>query len=285
MPKNNIIPQMFDIRPVNDTGGLDWEKIKKVEKELALEVEEIRNEIREIAPETKENLQYTEKIPEYFPKINYPHPPLETKVYRLGERYSGKSDPIFHKCSFIPRKTEIPKKPIAFEQPKRIEMPTEFTEPREAFKFLESENDFFETPKPVKLKKTKEKKQKPKGDFVFSDLFFPAKFSFNFNPKKTAFQFAAISLFVALIISISAFGAKGLWIKGKVMGVSQNGYSDLNSAIGSIKDQNFEASKLEFEKSYEKFSQASEDLDEMGEVFIEISRFFPFSSKLSSENT
>lgn len=283
MPKNNIIPQMFDIRPVNDTGGLDWEKIKKVEKELALEVGEIRNEMREIAPETKENLQCTEeKIPEYFPKINYPHQPLETRVYRLGERYSGKNDPIFHKCSFIPRKTETPKKPIAFERPKRIEMPPKIAEPREAFKFLESENDFFETPKPVKTKKAKEKKQKPKGDFVFSDLFFPAKFSFNFNPKKTAFQFAAISLFVALIIGISAFGAKGLWIKGKVMGVSQNGYSDLNSAIGSIKDQNFEASKLEFEKSYEKFSQASEDLDEMGEVFIEISRFFPFSSKLSS---
>jgi uncharacterized protein YukE len=283
MPKNNIIPQMFDIRPVNDTGDLDWEKIKKVEKELALEVEEIRNEIREIAPEMRESLQYTEeKIPEYFPKINYPHPPLETKVYRLGERYSGKNDPIFHKCSFIPRKTEIPKKPIAFEQPKRIEMLPKFTEPREAFKFLESENDFFETPKPIKLKKTKEKKQKPKGDFVFSDLFFPAKFSFNFNPKKTAFQFATISLFIALVIGTSAFGAKGLWIKGKVMGVSQNGYSDLNSAIGSIKDQNFEASELEFEKSYEKFSQASDDLDKMGEVFIEISRFFPFSSKLSS---
>lgn len=280
MPKNNIIPQMFDIRPVNDTGGLDWEKIKKVERELKLEIEEIRNEIREISPKTKESLRYAEgELTEYFPKTNLHYPPFETKVYRLGESCSGKNDPIFHKCSFIPRKTKSPEKPIEFD---RIKMPPETSISKEAFEFLENEKKILKTTKLFKPRKAKKKLQEPSGDFIFSDLFFPAKFSFNFKPRKTAFQFAAISLFVALIIGISAFGAKGLWIKGKVMGVSQKGYSDLNSAIGNIKDQNFEASRLEFEKSYEKFSQASEDLDEMGKVFIEISRFFPFSSKISS---
>ena len=28
--KNRVIPQMFDVRPVNETGDLDLEKIKKV---------------------------------------------------------------------------------------------------------------------------------------------------------------------------------------------------------------------------------------------------------------
>jgi len=267
MPRNNIIPQMFDIRPVDETGSLDWEKIKKVERELKIEVEKIRNEMARKNMTGTENFEYSEKKPfEYFSKINYRYQPFETNIYRLGEKYAGESDPVFHKCSFIPR----------------TKKPRDTPESKEVLEFLKDENEFLKKPRPAKTKKIREKKRKPKGDFVFSDLFFPAKFSFNFNPQKTAFQFAAISLFVALVIGISAFGAKGLWIKEKVMGVSQNGYSDLNSAIGSIKNQNFETSSAEFEKSYENFSQASKDLDEMGKVFIEISRFLPFSSKLSS---
>ena len=36
MPRHRIIPQMFDIRPVNKTGDLDWEKINKIEKILRI---------------------------------------------------------------------------------------------------------------------------------------------------------------------------------------------------------------------------------------------------------
>ena len=30
MRKNNVIPQMFDIRPVDETGNLDWKKIRLI---------------------------------------------------------------------------------------------------------------------------------------------------------------------------------------------------------------------------------------------------------------
>jgi exonuclease VII small subunit len=167
-------------------------------------------------------------------------------------------------------------------RPKEVEKILEIPAPNENLNFFEKEGRIFENPKLVKTKKIKEEKRRGEGDFVFSDLFFPTRFSFNFKPQKTAFQFAFVSVIITLIIGISAFGAKGIGIKGKVLGVSQKGYSNLNSAVDGIKNQNFETSRLEFEKSYENFSQASSDLDEMGKVFIEISRFFPFSSKLSS---
>ena len=73
MPKNNIIPQMFDIRPVNDTGDLDWEKIKKVERELGAEVEKIRNEISGKNRLKTENFERQKDKPsEYFSKIISP---------------------------------------------------------------------------------------------------------------------------------------------------------------------------------------------------------------------
>lgn len=287
MGRKFIIPQMFDIRPVNETGNLDWEKIKKVEQELGKEVEKIRNEIAGKDMLEMEDAKHEEANPsEYFSKINYSYHPLEAEVYKLGEKYPSKDDPIFHKCSFVPRERKILEEPVQkpFE-PTPLEKVEKFwntSAPREAFEFLENETNFFKKTKSAKTKEIKEKPRKPKGDFVFSDLFFPAKFSFNFKPQKNAFQFAFASICIALIIGTCAFGAKGLWIKEKVLGVSQNGYSDLNSAIENTKNQNFEASRLEFEKSYENFSEASNDLDEMGKVFIEISRFFPFSSKLSS---
>jgi len=41
MPKHNIIPQMFDIRPVDETGNLDWKKIEKMEQTLLWEIKEL----------------------------------------------------------------------------------------------------------------------------------------------------------------------------------------------------------------------------------------------------
>lgn len=278
---------MFDIRPVNNTGSLDWGKIKKVERELEIEVEKIRDEIAgKNTAVTEKSKSAVRETSEYFSKINHTHLPLDAKIYRLGEKYPCENEPVFHKCSFIPRKVKIAErlaeKPITPIWPKKTGNIPEVATSREPLEFIKAETRCSRGTDPIKVKKTKEKKDRAEGDFVFSDLFFPAKFSFNFKPRKTAFQFALISVFIALVIGASAFGAKGLWIKEKVLGVSQDGYSNLNSAIDGIKNQNFKTSGLEFEKSYENFSKASGDLDEMGEVFIEISRFFPFSSKLSS---
>jgi hypothetical protein len=245
---------MFDVRPVNETGDLDWEKIEKIENILTIESEEIKNALNEKIVISNEFYEKRNKIrqEDFFENA---------EIYQLGEKFRSNEIPIFHKSDFIPRRETTA---IETEQPG---LP-------EARIFREEE--FEET------EYNKNDSRKIKEDFRFSDLFFPARFTLNFSPRKTAFYFGISSLIVALTIGGFAFGSRGLKIKGEVLGTSQEAYSSLDSAINSLKDQNYEASGLEFEKSYEKFSEASKNLDEVGKVFIEISRFFPVSSQLSS---
>ena len=300
MSKTNIIPQMFDVRPVNATGDLDWEKIQKMENIIKMKKlesfteekkyvemidlssqeslrQEVLKELKNIRE--KEECEFHEaqknKLSENHSEINRNacqrknyDTPMRASAYRLGEKIDSQEFPFFHKSDFIPRNNYKQKK--VFEKSKNYyeeEIPPENFEPeilnREAPKNKKSSRNIL-------------------GEFSFSDLFFPSRFSFDFQPQRSALSFACLSLVVAFIIGGFAFGFKGLGIKGKVLGTSQEGYSSLNSAIDGIKSQNYEASGLEFEKSYEKFSEASNDLDEMGKVFIEISKFFPFYSKLSS---
>ena len=252
MPKKNIIPQMFDVRPVNETGDLDWKKIQKMEQTLLLKIKITENSLKEKNYiEMKDMMNQNNFHQEVLKELNNIKKETNTSndanIYWLGEKVSSNKFPIFHKSSFIPRNY--------YQQKKEITKEIEFD---------------------------KEASKKTQGEFSFSDLFFPARFNLNFNPQRIAFNFVSLSLIIAILIGGFAFGAKGLRIKGKVLGTSQEGYSSLSSAIEEIKSQNYEASGLEFEKSYKKFSEASNDLDEMGKVFIEISKFFPFSSKLSS---
>ncbi|MFH0969640.1 MAG: DUF4012 domain-containing protein [Patescibacteria group bacterium] len=241
MPKNNILLQMFDVRPVDETGDLDWKKIERIERVLNVEEKFQKHEEKERRYVAMRDLEYN---------------PRNAEIFQLGEKLKSEEVPFFSESSYVPE--------INYPEP---EQENYFS--REEQKFEEEEKVEYD---PKKLKES----------FHFSDLFLPARFSLNFNPRKLAFSFASLSLIIALMIGGAAYGAKGLKIKGKVLGDSQEAYSNLNSAIDSIRNQNFESSGLEFEKSYEKFEEASKNLDEMGKIVIEISRFFPFSSKLSS---
>jgi len=242
---------MFDVRPVDETGDLDWKKIQKIKKTILLKTNNKEKLSKEkIYIETKNSPIKNNFRQEPFEKlgnIKRKNNDLNNaSVYCLGEKVSSSKFPIFYKSNFIPR-NNYRKKEVSREiwYDKKIS------------------------------KKTQE-------EFSFSDLFFPSRFNLNFNPQKIAFNFVIFSLIIAILIGGFSFGAKGVRIKGKVLGTSQDGFSSLNVAIEEIKSQDYEASGLEFEKSYKKFSEASNDLDEMGKIFIEISKFFPFSSKLSS---
>ena len=52
--RNKVIPQMFDVRPVNKDGDLDLEKIKKIKKVLKL-----KNNLEKNVPvQAKKLIQY-----------------------------------------------------------------------------------------------------------------------------------------------------------------------------------------------------------------------------------
>lgn len=322
MPKDRIIPQMFDVRPVDETGDLDWEKIKSIESILKLREKKLENKEKIIRSEPIEKQVLKPRTTRVLPKNYYGNHFKDSKIYQLGEKFKSDEIPIFNPvCQDFEEKYNFQINPSQLsikDRPEPQPHARKVFGPKKEFKHFEKIRTF-ETPEEKRLSErkiiatkettpaqktypqqnpvsktvfkekgvqeirySKNELNKIKNQFRFSDLFIPAKFTFSFNPGKSSLYFGGISLMIVLLICGFSFGMRGLKIKGEVLGTSQEGYSDLNSAIDAIKNQNFESSALAFEDSYNKFSEASKSLDEMGRVFIEISRFVPFSSKISS---
>jgi len=214
MSKNRIIPQMFDVRPVDETGDLDWKKISAVgvsyENNL---VEKKRSEL-----ERKERIKFeAEKVKAENARIII----QEAKQRKLRQAN------------------------ILAERHER--------ERREA----------------------QQHEQQRQEEFA-------KRFKLKFTWQKFAPAFAIFALVLALGLGATAFVSKGVGIKGRVLGVSQDGYTNLALAVEEMKAQDFDGSAEQFSKAFENFSQASEDLNEMGGGLLDATRFIPFASKVAS---
>lgn len=133
-----------------------------------------------------------------------------------------------------------------------------------------------------RVKKEKNRKVRSGANFNFTDFLVAPKFSFGFNLGKAGFSFVSAALIIVIGIGGVSFAQRGLALKGKVLDVSQDGYQNLASAAASLAGQNFSSSAKEFSLAYDNFSQAADDLNGMGKILVEGSRFFPYASKLSS---
>ncbi len=258
--KNQIISQMFDIRPVDETGDLDWEKIEKVgiitDIKTGSEIIKFENVKRMKVPSRK-----------------------EASVYQLGKAFKSEEIPIYQESSG--------------ELPESVEVEIEYSEQDQnigSTEYLDNESSETEKPEPVKyaeeeligedwnekIEIEKEYQEERASDFTNRTL------PWNFDFRKIALSFAGATLVITLVIGGFTFLSRGLSLEDKVLGVSKEGYTDLMSAVESIKGQDFQKSSLEFNSAYNNFSQASEYLDTMGSFLVNITRFFPGVSKLSS---
>ena len=104
----------------------------------------------------------------------------------------------------------------------------------------------------------------------------------DFERRKMALSFASLTVVLAAAILGISYVGRGIGVKGDVINASQDGYSELQAAVQGIMSKNLQASAQDFDDAYEKFSKASADLDQMGGVIIQASRFVPMASKLSS---
>lgn len=273
MGYNRIIPQMFDVRPVDETGGLDWKKIEQIEK------------ISKIA---KQEPKIFKKRERKYEILEFPEKSSikKAKIYQLGIAYDADDLPIFledQPIQFdrvnefsISKNKAFRKVPEAIERPKQEKI---IPPAKQTSKFSDSfyENNY------------EDNYQKPASEIYYEQEktdYFPgidSRFGIKrLKSLKPLLSFAVVACFVALIIGSASLISKSLKVKEKVLGSSQEAYNNLNSAIASVKSQNFENSSLEFDKAYETFSQASEDLDSIGSLFVDVSKYVPFASKLSS---
>ncbi|MDH4330194.1 MAG: DUF4012 domain-containing protein [Candidatus Moranbacteria bacterium] len=118
--------------------------------------------------------------------------------------------------------------------------------------------------------------------FSLKDLFLAHKFSVGFGFQRAFLGFAFLGISLSFIVFSTLFISKGLHLKEKVLGVSDDAYSSLDSAIENLKTQNFSNSINDFSEAHSIFSDISNDIDEVGNIATKISYYIPYASKLSS---
>jgi len=120
------------------------------------------------------------------------------------------------------------------------------------------------------------------GNFSWQELFFPKQLSFQFDTSKALMNFVVVALVISLSVGSAAYASKGFGLKERVLGMSSDGLENLNGAIDDISNQNFEGSTAQFDKAFANFSEGSKQLESMGGVLLDATRFVPFASKVSS---
>jgi len=142
-----------------------------------------------------------------------------------------------------------------------------------------------------KIKKTKKKEVSKKSwfgvsessdDFSWRDILFPKNLAFQFDINKSLRSFALVALMVSLSVGSVTYASKGFGLKGRVLGASADGLASLNSAVSDVAHQNFEGSAAQFADAYENFAKGSEQLNSMGGILLDATRYIPFASKVSS---
>lgn len=134
-----------------------------------------------------------------------------------------------------------------------------------------------------KNRRSRAKKEKlNKEGFSLGNIFTANRFEYQFSLRTNLAAFLAVAIVLSSVVGGASYASKGMGMKGRVLGVSQNGYDNLTSAMKDMADQNFEQSGYKFSQALENFSEGSEQLEEMGNILISASRFVPFASKLSS---
>jgi len=269
---------MFDVKPVDETGDLDWQKIQSIGGYSQCTGDDSQGRIFDgqaaVENSKEQPLQYEQ---------------LQANTYILGQPIDSREAPILHESDYVQETAvDVLLSQVELEKQERTQQQALWLE-----KEMEAEaraqklqEEIAKKVEKIKQKESAKKRWFGNGNtadyFSWHDLLFPKKLSFQFDFNQSLRGFALVALFVALSVGSVAYASKGLGLKGKVLGASTDGLANLNSAVNDIAHQNFEGGAAQFADAYENFSQGSEQLDSMGGILLEATRFIPFASKVSS---
>lgn len=281
---------MFDVRPVDETGGLDWERIKKVEK--ITYVRTIRNFKKTAGisghfSDAKIKLSWTDKVcQEPQPIIRKKPKNREFNIFQLNKYFKSGEVPLFHEASpdIAEQFKPYNKKPARIEFIKTAKKTEKNIPQPETSGLVKPCGAIAEIKNRGREEYIKEE-ENHENHFKFSDFFLPSSFTLSFGfekLKKSMYSFGGIALIITFAFIAVPLIEKSLDLKSRVLGESQEGYDNLGAAINNAKSRDFESSLLDFQKASENFSLASEDLNNIGGALVDASRFIPFISKFSS---
>ncbi|KKR21406.1 MAG: hypothetical protein UT50_C0008G0006 [Candidatus Moranbacteria bacterium GW2011_GWA2_39_41] len=305
--RNKIIPQMFDVKPVNATGDLDLERINRGSRILQFERPEKVAKSKTVLPQN---------FGQHFQDIKYGDDtvhnvilkPEEKKIpmiYRFGEAFPSESVPVIFQSEYqvpkiVAQEEIVPIMGKAVQTPKEsIVFNSEYFAPQETVApenpILHEEISLYpelENVQNVNVdfgQKFQMEKELSQNNFFeeveeykkYSGIAWSEIFALN-NYKKFAFSFSSMATIIFFVIFGISFFNRGMKIKDDVLGTGKDAYVNLAMAKENIAGKDFEKSKFEFNEAYDKFSEISQNIDSLGKVLVESSCFVPFLSKLSS---
>ncbi|MFZ2193369.1 MAG: DUF4012 domain-containing protein [Candidatus Moraniibacteriota bacterium] len=309
--KNKILPQMFDVRPVDANGDLDFEKINKIVRISKINTLRSPSHLIEKNIDTENNISLNSLDDE---KKRFQEFILREKDEYNADRF--RINQIKKKTFFEHQKQERERElqkqhhellMAQIEKQKRIAQEEEMRQEeyerqqaknREQFIQYLADKQKRKTEK-IRLKKIKrlqkiKRKEERKKRFnkikqgLIDILRFSNENKHNYHHfEKIDRRRYSLSFFIAvpavfLLIFGASFFYRGLKVRGLAIENGKIAYANLTKAKDEIKNSNFNRAAVNFDDAYERFDEIKKNIDGLGKILVETSRFVPFLSKLSS---
>jgi hypothetical protein len=294
--RKNILPQMFDVKPVNSDGSLNFGKIKRLKQVVAFSEKKIRKE--NVLPR-KNTLRLADVVdPRTYPKSRIKKAkPIETPISKTFHIEEDRQDfsPFQEKISFQP-------KPELFKE--YFDIPDETYQAK-----LKPEFNFF--PKAEKLETFSERITRPEqekrtnkfslkkkigkikqlagklipdlGKLKIQDNIFQPRV-YSAGRFGYAFSFAAILLLFSCSIPAFSYVQRALDIKTNLVATGERALGQFASAKDNLSNSQFDKAAVDFSEVQQILSDANHDIEKIGGSFSEVLRFVPGISRLASAN-
>ncbi|MFH0930002.1 MAG: DUF4012 domain-containing protein [Candidatus Moraniibacteriota bacterium] len=281
--RKNILPQMFDVKPVNSDGSLNLAKIKKLRRMVTLPDKKI---YKKNISANRHGLRMADVV---GPKIVCESRDAINRV-STGENAVEKQDfaSLQEEINFQPKKPELFNKYFNISdelyQPKLETFSERITKP-EPKKVI-----FKKRSRKLSLKKQIESIKKLSGKLIpnLSKLKIQKNiFSQDFSSVPSfsyAVSFACILLLFSFSIPALSYVQKALDMKKKLVATGERALGQFAEAKDNLSNSQFDKAAVDFSESYQILSDANSDIAHIGGNFSEILRFVPGISKIASAN-
>lgn len=256
-PRKHIIPQMFDVRPTDRSGGLDWNRIQAVGSRRDI-VNDGRSDEVTLASRSDERPGHADTYDTPCPMDGY------RRIYR----------PLFH--IDIDRSISDRVDRMTSDEPSTL-IPEEDPHPF----FDDSEQTYGEE---VVVPENVTANEAGFRFSISSRMRETLLAVFPFRLREGAIPRGALYVAVFLfVLGGGIFSVKRLFsLKGEVLGESVTGATLAQKAVTDLESADFNASSRDFQQSYRTLSEASDSLGTVGNGLAQATGFIPGLSKISS---
>ncbi|HLN18726.1 MAG TPA: DUF4012 domain-containing protein [Patescibacteria group bacterium] len=250
--KKFITKELFDVRPVDNWGNVDFEKISKSDPIVKIKR-------KRFFPSTGKRIGdvfYDVKVP----TIN------EAKIQYF--RKTNKSEKNQHLQNSV----------VNYIKKQSFSIPIGLMEiHQELYGGYENQpTDYFKKFEPAEINR---RKRKRKRNFLSEwNLDRVSRYSLT-NPIPS---FAIGCFLVLIIISAFSFFGRGLSIKDVSLANGNKAYASLMEAKNGLSSKDYKKAQFKFNEAYDQFNSISSDIGELGGILVKTSKYIPFASKLSS---